>query len=87
MALKEKVLIDSIEVNEIGALNIREATVILKDGKELTRSYHRHSLLPGDNLDGQDARVKAVAKAVWTPECLAAYKSLAQKNLESRPSP
>jgi hypothetical protein len=82
MALKEKNEIDLIEITAIGAIQVREATVILKNGKEISRTFHRYVLLPGADLEGQPARVKAIAKAIWTPEVLSDYKALAQKTLE-----
>jgi hypothetical protein len=57
--------IDNITVDENNIVHVREVTVIAEDGKELSRTYHRHTLSPGDDLTDQDARVVAVANAVW----------------------
>lgn len=78
MSLQESSFIDQIEVNSICAINVRRADVITKDGKEISRMYHRHSLVPGSDLTGEDAKVVAIAQAVWTPEVIAAYQASLQ---------
>lgn len=60
-------IVDSITVDEGNVVHVRTATVVAEDGAELSRSYHRHTLAPGESLVGQDARVIAIANAVWTP--------------------
>jgi urease accessory protein UreE len=67
MALSKTVVVDKIEVLQMGQLQVRVATVISDDGVELSRTFHRHVLAPGDDLSGQDDRVAAVASATWTP--------------------
>tara|TARA_Y100000310_G_scaffold339639_1_gene432925 strand:- start:37 stop:339 length:303 start_codon:yes stop_codon:yes gene_type:complete len=73
MALEKKTVTGSTEVNENGSINVRTDTVIVDDGKELSRSFHRKVLAPGDDVSGEDAKVQAVANAVWTDEVKAAY--------------
>tara|TARA_R100000654_G_scaffold64444_2_gene92055 strand:+ start:278 stop:532 length:255 start_codon:yes stop_codon:yes gene_type:complete len=69
MALTESIEYDKIEVvGQYKNVNVRKATVIKKDGKELTRSFERYVLHPDSNLDGQPAEVTAVCNAVWTQE-------------------
>ena len=86
MALSEAIEYDKIEVvSKYKAVQVREATVISKDGNELTRSFHRYVLNPGtldasDNLvdtdlSGQPAEVSAIATAAWTTAVKDAYKS------------
>lgn len=75
MALTEQTIVDKIEVIENGSVQVRTATVIKRDGVEINRSFHRHVLAPGDSLDGQDARVSAIATATWTDEVIAAYQA------------
>lgn len=74
MITKEKV-IDQITVTENGIILYREATRIIEDGKELTKTYHRSSLTPGQDLIGQPEKVVAIAQAAWTPELIAAYQA------------
>jgi hypothetical protein len=72
----EKVtVVDQITVTENGTILYREATKIIEDGKELTKTYHRTSLTPGQDLAGQPANVVAIAETVWTPEVVAAYQA------------
>lgn len=75
MALIEKQLVDLVEVVENGALQIRTANIIEKDGKEIARTFHRHVLSPGDSVVNEDPKVQAIANAVWTPEVIAAYQA------------
>lgn len=64
MPLIKEVAVDLIEV--VGQnIQVRTATIILEDGVELSRSYHRHVLQPGDDLTEQDAKVSAIANAIW----------------------
>jgi len=76
MALEKQVAIDKIEVLEMGHIQVRQITRIVEDGKELSASYHRWSLSPGDDLTGQDAKVVAIANATWTSEVIAAYQAM-----------
>ena len=75
MALEKQIAIDKIEVLEHGGIQVRQNTRIVEDGTELSASYTRWVLNPGDSLTGQDARVVAVANAVWTEEVVAAYRA------------
>jgi len=75
MSIEKLVVIDQIEVLETGIVQVRQATKIMEDGKEISKSYHRHVLSPGDSLEGQDEKVQRIAKAAWTPEVVAAYKA------------
>ena len=54
MALEEVIEYDKIEVvGQYKNVQVRKASVIKKDGSELTRSFHRYVLTPG-TLDGDD---------------------------------
>ena len=86
MALTESIEYDKIEVVGLyKAVQVRKATVIKKDGEELTRSYHRYVLQAGtldasDNLvdtdlSGEPAEVSAICNAVWTTDVKAAWKA------------
>ena len=72
--LKKLSIIDQIEVTRHGNIQVRRANLIMEDGVEIAKTYHRHVLAPGDDLDGQDERVKAVANAVWTPKVIKEFK-------------
>ena len=67
MALAESIEYDKIEVvGPYKAVQVRKATVITKDGKELTRSFHRYVLHPDLDISGEPAEVQSVCNAVWT---------------------
>lgn len=73
MALTEKTIVDKIEVLESNAIQVRTANIIEKDGVEISRTFHRHVVNPSNDISGEDAKVQAVANAVWTEEIIAAY--------------
>ena len=83
MALTESQENDKIEVVNKWNIQVRTATVIKKDGVELTRSFHRKVLTPGtldasDNLvatdiSGEDADVQAICNAAWTSQVKTDY--------------
>lgn len=73
MALTEKTITDKIEVLENNSIQVRTATIIEKDGVEISRTFHRHVVNPSDDISGEDAKVQAVANAVWTEDIIAAY--------------
>jgi len=75
MALTEKTIIDKIEVIENNSIQVRTATIIEKDGTELTRTFHRHVLAPGADTSNEDLKVQAIATAIWTEEIIAAYQA------------
>ena len=93
MALTETKENDKIEVVSKWNIQVREATVIKKDGTELTRSFHRKVLHPGtldasDNLvdtdiSGEDADVQAICNAAWTTQVKADYKAFLIANKSS----
>lgn len=75
MALEKIVSVDRIEVVENGSVQVRTKTSIMEDGKQISGSYHRHVVAPGDDYTGQDARVQAICAATHTAEVIAAYKA------------
>ena len=76
MSLTKTTNVDQITVTENGIVLYREATRIMEDGKELSKTYHRNSLTPGQNLTGIPANVVAICNAAWTAEVIAAYESV-----------
>ena len=75
MALTKNTVVDRIEVLEDGQIQVRTATVVAEDGTELSRSFHRGVLAPGDDTTGMDQRVIDVAAATWTPEVVSTYET------------
>ena len=75
MAITKEKVIDQITVTENGIVLYREATRIMEDGNELSKTYHRSSLTPAQDLTGQPANVVAICNVAWTPEVIAAYQA------------
>ena len=75
MSLTKSTVVDQITVTEYGAVLYREATRILEDGVELSKTYHRSSLVPGQDVSGVPANVQAICNAAWTPEVIAAFQA------------
>lgn len=64
-------------------LQCRRADIVESDGIEISRSYHRHVRVPGDDLSNDPVEVQEAAIAAWTPELIAAY----QAQLPTDPEP
>lgn len=75
MALTKTTNIDQITVTETGIVLFREATRILEDGNQISQTFHRSSLVPGQDIAGVPANVAAICAAAWTPEVVAAYQA------------
>ena len=85
MAITKETVVDKIEVLEMGSVQVRTATKIIENGKELNRNFHRHVLEPsiknGDtwedtNISGEDTKVQAICNAVWTSAVKTAYQEM-----------
>jgi hypothetical protein len=75
MALTERTEISRREVLADGQIQVRTDTIIERDGVEVSRSFHRHVIVPGDDVSGEDASVQTVANAVHTAAVIAAYEA------------
>jgi len=74
MALTERSVEDKIEiVGDYKHIQVRTATIIERDGVEISRSFHRHVVAPGADISGESAEVQAICNAVWTQEVKDAY--------------
>ena len=74
MAITKETEIAKIEVvGEYKAVQVRTDTVIKEDGKEISRSTHRHVVHPDSDMSGEDAEVQAVANSVWTDAVKSAW--------------
>ena len=71
-AITEETVIDKIEILRDGQIQIREATIIYRDGVEIAKTYQRHCLDVGEDISKEDKKVKDIANVVWTPEVRAA---------------
>jgi archaellum component FlaF (FlaF/FlaG flagellin family) len=74
----EKVqIIDRIEVVENGSVQVRTKTAIIEDGKQISGTFHRHVIAPGDDYSAEGSLVKAICKATHTAAVVTAYKAAA----------
>jgi len=78
MALTKEQKIDQITVTENGIVLYREVTRILEDDKEISKTYHRSSLTPAQDLTGVPANVAAICNLTWTEEVISAYQQSIQ---------
>jgi hypothetical protein len=76
MSLTKSTVIDQITVTENGTILYREATRIMEDGVQLSQTYHRSSLTPGQDLTGVPANVVAHCNTAWTADVVAAYQAV-----------
>jgi len=77
--LEKQTVVDQIEITENGAVQVRTCTRVMEDGKQISGTFHRHVVAPGDDYSAEDARVKAICAAVHTDEVIAAYKAAQTK--------
>ena len=75
MSLTKTTNVDQITVNENGTILYREATKILENDVEISKQYHRSSLIPAQDLTGVPTNVVAICNAAWTAEVIAAYQA------------
>jgi hypothetical protein len=73
MAIIKEMIVDRIEVIENGSVQVRTKTSIKEDGKEISGTFHRHVVAPGDDYAAEDARVQAICAATHTADVIAAY--------------
>jgi DNA-binding transcriptional LysR family regulator len=75
MSITKTTVVDQITVTENGIVLYREATRIMEDGEQLSQTFHRSSLTPGQDLTGIPANVVAICNVAWTAEVIAAYQA------------
>ena len=75
MALTEKIEIDRIEVVNDWNIQVRQATIIERDGEFVSRTFHRWVLNPDMDISNQEQKVKDIANAAWTTEVRQAYET------------
>ena len=75
MAITKELIVDRIEVLENGSVQVRTKTAIMENGVQISGSFHRHVVAPGDDYAAEDARVKAICKATHTSAVVAEYKA------------
>ena len=84
MAITKEEIQDKIEVvGEFKHIQVRTATIIKENDKEISRSYHRHTVAPdieAKHLDKESADVKAMVKQFHTDEVKKAYATHLESN-------
>ena len=76
MALEKITKSDKVEiVGDYHHVQVRTATIVLDDGVEISRSFHRHVIAPGDDYSQEEQFVQDVCAAAHTPEIVAAYEA------------
>ena len=76
MALTKTQKVDKIEiVGDYKMVQVRTATIVSEDGAELSRSYHRHVIAPGDSTASETQEVQAICASVHTQSVIDAYNA------------
>ena len=75
MALTERTFIDQIEVVRDWNIQVRQCTIIERDGQFVSNTFHRWVLKPDQDISGQEQKVQDICHAAWTPEVMAAYEA------------
>ena len=73
--LEKIVSVDLIEVIENGSIQVRTKTAIKEDGIEISSKFHRHVVVPGADVSGEDAKVQAIAASIHTQAVISAYQA------------
>jgi hypothetical protein len=68
-------VVDRIEVVENGTVQVRTATKIMEDGKQISGTFHRHVIAPGDDYSKETERVQAICAATHTASVISAYQA------------
>jgi hypothetical protein len=75
MALTERTEIDKIEIVQQWNIQVRQATIIEKNGEFVARTFHRWVLTPDMDISDQEQKVQDIANAAWTDEVKVAYET------------
>ena len=80
MSLEKQTKINQVEVVENGTVQVRQATIITEDGNQLSRTFHRWCIAPGEDYSTQEQQVQDICKVTHTPEVIEAYKAQLEAN-------
>ena len=75
MSFTKTTTVDQITVTENGIVLYREAIRVMEDDNEISKTYHRSSLEPGQDLSGIPANVVAICNVVWTAKVISTYQA------------
>jgi hypothetical protein len=80
MSLDKQTKIDRVEVIENGTVQVRQATIISEDGNQISRTFHRWCIVPGEDYSTQEQQVQDICKVSHTPAAIAAYQAQLEAN-------
>jgi len=80
--LEKQVTYDQ-QIDESGIIHVRQITRVFEDGKEISKSYHRTTVTPKDDVTNKDDRTKKIANAIYTPEFVAEYETKIKEQKEA----
>ena len=81
MSLTKQITEDKIEIiGDFKSVQVRTKTAIIEDGVELSSSFHRHTVIAGDDYSGESAEVRAICAAVHTDAVIAAQAAWDEAN-------
>jgi hypothetical protein len=67
--------VDQVVTLSNGIINVRETTITISGGVEVSRTYHRHVVLPGEDYSNEDSAVRTAAASAHTSGVVAAYEA------------
>ena len=73
--LEKVIVVDRIEVIENGCVQVRTKTAIMEEGMQISGTFHRHVVAPGDDYSKEDARVQAICSVTHTAAVVSAYQA------------
>jgi hypothetical protein len=80
MSLDKQTKIDRIEVIETGVVQVRQATIITEHGNQISRTFHRWCIAPGEDYSTQEQQVQDICRVAHTAEVIAAYQAQQEAN-------
>jgi hypothetical protein len=81
MSLEKQIVIDKIEIVENGTVQVRQATRIVEDGNVISQTFHRWTIMPGQDYSNESDQVKAICESTHTPEVIENFKSQSEYKL------
>ena len=72
---EKQIVVDLIVTLENGIVQVRTCTRIMENGQQISDTFHRHVVAPGDDYSAEDAKVQAICAVVHTVEVIAAYQA------------
>ena len=75
MSIEKTKFIDQIIINKNNTISLKEVTIITENDNELSKTYHRSVLVPGQDVSNQPFKVVSVCQFLWTPQIISEYES------------